>query len=151
MSAKHYALTGVLGAVTLVLPIPGLAVSKGSNPHVKGSLRPFSCSSFCIGHDDVAEGVQGSNVWCAWKGDHVQVHITLINTSDDDVTASIRTTYRIVGHGRHGSSLRALRRVTIDGNSRRDWFGDAGKPDDVPTGTAISTCEPSVSSVSRHY
>jgi hypothetical protein len=91
-----------------------------------------------------ADAIHGTNVWCAWNGDHVQVHITLRNSSDDDISATIRPSYRIRGHGRHGSSLFSLKKVEIDGDSHRDWLADAGEPHGVQPGTPISKCEPSL-------
>ena len=133
-----------LAAALLALASSALALAAGETPRVKGSLRGLECSFLCIGHDPAADAIHGTNVWCAWNGDHVQVHITLRNSSDDDISATIRTSYRIRGHGRHGSSLFSLKKVEIDGDSQRDWLADAGEPHGVQPGTPISKCEPSL-------
>jgi hypothetical protein len=138
-----------LGAAVIVASMANTASAKTHNPRVRGYLHVSTCSFLCIGHDDLADHIHGTDVWCAWEGDHVRVHITLSNTSDHDVAATIRPTYRILNGGRHGSSLFSLKSVKLESNSRRDWFGDAGKPNNVRPGASISLCEPTLTGVSR--
>jgi hypothetical protein len=138
-----------LAATILTAAATRTASAKTHEPKVKGYLRVSTCSFLCIGHDDLVDHIHGTDVWCAWKGDHVHVHIMFSSTSDHDVEATIRPTYRTIDGGRHGSSLFSLKSVKLGSNSRREWLGDAGRPHNTRIGTAISLCEPTLSGVSR--
>jgi hypothetical protein len=109
-----------------------------------------SCSWHCWGDGDLVENLRGRDVWCRWDGDHVSIHLTLRNDSDHRVVATIKPSYWIHGHGRHGSSLHSLKNIEIDGNSTISWTGDAGTPDNTPIGAHIQTCKPSLYTIRRN-
>jgi hypothetical protein len=124
-----------------------LAAAAASASTRQGKTRgsfSTSCGWHCWGDDDLKDDLRGTNVWCKWNGDHVAVHIRLSNVNDHDVVATIKTSYWIRNYGRHGSSLHSLKTIDVDANSTIDWTGDAGKPNDVPTGAPIERCGPSL-------
>jgi hypothetical protein len=129
---------------------PPATVASACSPHreTRGSFST-SCGWLCAGNENLADKLHGSNVWCKWNGDHVAVHIKLRNTGEHTVVASIRTSYWIRDHDRHGSSLRTIKSVEIDGDSTIDWTGDAGKPHDVHAGALIEKCGPSLYAIRK--
>jgi hypothetical protein len=141
--------TVLLVMTSLVLVVPTVAGAREHNPRVTGSLHNSTCPAICIGHNGLADDIHGSNVWCAWSGNHVRVHVALLNTSGHDLELKIQPTYYVRDHGRHGSSSSSRRSVKVRAHAQRQWFGDAGEPEGVVSGTPISSCEPALKDVFR--
>jgi hypothetical protein len=134
--------------IALAVPTVVTASVTASPQRVAGSLHDSTCPSVCIGHNGLADDIHATNVWCAWSGSHVRVHIRFFNSSGHDLDMTIQPTYHIRNHGRHGSSHSSRRSLHLSGHSWMQWFGDAGKPEDVDAGTPISSCEPSLKDIS---
>jgi hypothetical protein len=144
-SIKFATALAICSALLAATAVAGASVR---NNITRGSFST-SCGWHCWGDGDLVDGIRGSNVWCKWSGDHVAVHIKLSNTGNSDVTATIKTSYWIRNHGRHGSSLHALKTIRLDANSTIDWTGDAGRPNDVRTGAPIQKCGPSLYTIRK--
>jgi hypothetical protein len=142
-------ITALLAVAFIAAFIPTLAGARIHNPHVAGSLHNSTCPAICIGHNDLTDDIHGTNVWCAWNGNHVRVHIALLNSSSHDLDVKIQPTYYVRDHGRHGSSHSSRRTVHVSAHTQVEWFGDAGRPEGVATGTQIASCEPALKDVSR--
>lgn len=141
--------TALVAAASIAVLIPALASARTHNPRVTGTLHNSTCPAICIGHNDLADDIHGTNVWCAWNGDHVRVHIGLSNSSSHDLEVKIQPTYYVRNHGRHGSSHSSRKSVRLSAHTRLDWYGDAGRPEGVVAGTPLASCEPALKDVTR--
>jgi hypothetical protein len=83
-----------------------------------------------------------SNVWCAWRGDHVIVHVNLKNRSAEHVTATIKPRYEIQNGGEHGSGLTSAKDYGFNAGGFRSLWIDAGAPKGVSAHTRIARCAP---------
>ena len=93
-------------------------------------------------YDDLAKYMSASNVWCAWRGDHVIVHINLRNRSAEHVTATVKPRYFIARGGEHGSGLTSADDYGFDSGEFRSLWIDAGEPKGVRAGSPIARCAP---------
>ena len=146
---RSITLAAALALCAALVTTATAASARNRHGITRGSFST-SCGWRCWGDDDLVDGLHGRDVWCKWNGDHVDVHIKLSNTGDSDVAATIKTSYWIRNYGRHGSSLHALKTIELDSNSTVDWTGNAGNPDDVPTGATIEKCVPSLYAIHKN-
>jgi hypothetical protein len=143
-----FRLASALAICAIALAAATVASASSRHGITRGSFST-SCGWRCWGDDDLVDALRGSNVWCKWNLDRVAVHIRLSNTSDNDIAATIKTSYWVRDYGRHGSSLHALKTVEIEAHTTAEWTGDAGRPDDVPAGAPIEKCGPSLYAIRK--
>jgi hypothetical protein len=93
-------------------------------------------------YDDKAGYISGRNVWCAWSGNHVVVHVTLQNSSIETITATVKPRYYIARGGEHGSGFLSGVDFKLRGGATMSKTMDAGAPKGTPTGAAIARCAP---------
>jgi hypothetical protein len=131
----------VIAAAVLVLAIVAVSsasASAQSTNRVPGSFGVGSLASF----DDKAKYISGKNVWCAWRGSHVMVHVTLHNSSVEKIKATVKPRYYIARGSEHGSSFLAGKDFKLATGRTVSALMDAGKPEDTPTGARIGRCAP---------
>jgi hypothetical protein len=125
----------VVGAVAVALVGTAVAAPKGA---VRGS---FSQGWLAKTHD-LSRYVSGSDVWCAWKGNHVVVHVTVRNRSVERIEATIKPRYYLRNGGEHGSSFFGAQDYKINARSARSLLIDAGTPEGVSGRVPIRKCAP---------
>jgi len=130
--------TAALTAIVGVTATSAWAYSTHSTGRVGGSFSVGTLASF----DDKAKYIRGSNVWCAWRGSHVMVHVTLRNSSIETITATVKPRYYIARGSEHGSSFLAGKDFKLAGGKTRSALIDAGSPKNTPTGARIARCAP---------
>ena len=126
----------IVAAVTVALVVVAPAAAKPPKGAIKGT---FSRGLFA--GDTLSKLLTSSAVWCAWRGDHVIVHVNLRNRSTEHVTATVKPRYFIRNGGEHGSSGFGKDYGFDAGEFRSLWI-DAGKPDGVAAKTPLAKCTP---------
>src|SRR3954447_8771942 len=116
------------------------AASNDGAAAVAGELSK-DCSIKCTS-PDAAENLDSSDVWCSWKGPDVVVHAVLTNKMNANVKLSIVPKYFLEKGGQHGTSFGSDIPVELAAGERLDWTGNAGQPEGVAPGLAITACEP---------
>jgi hypothetical protein len=107
-----------------------------------GAVRGSFSKGWLASSDEMSRYISGSDVWCAWRGDHVVAHVTLRNRSVERVEATIKPRYYLRNGGEHGSSFFGAQDFKINARSTRSLLIDAGTPDDVSGRPAIRKCAP---------
>ena len=128
----------VAAAVTLIIGVSAVSASAYSTGRVAGSFSAGTLAGF----DDKTKYIDGSNVWCEWRGSHVMVHVTLHNSSVETITATVKPRYYIARGSEHGSSFLSGKDFRIAGGKTVSALIDAGKPKDTPQGARIGQCSP---------
>ena len=118
------------------------AVVEAATAAPRGAVRGSFTQGLLASSDELSRYVSGSAVWCAWKGDHVIVHVTVRNRSVERVEATIKPRYFIRYGGEHGSSFFGAQSFKINGRASRSLTMDAGRPKGVPARSAIRKCAP---------
>ena len=106
----------------------------------------FASASSCFGCGDMTHYVKADNVWCAWQGDNVIVHVRFRNTSVEHVTISWHPSYTIQRGGAHGDGLTSVQDSGVNAGASRGVFVKQ-QPKGVPSGSPIGACKPSFFSV----
>jgi hypothetical protein len=132
---KRLAVALVVSAISLTLLGAAVAAPRGA---VRGSFS----KGWLASSDELSRYISGKDVWCAWRGDHVVVHITISNRSVESVEATIKPRYYLRGGGEHGSSFLGAQDFTLKARSTRSLLIDAGSPDGVDGRVAIRKCAP---------
>ena len=128
----------VAAAVTTTVALSTVSAWAQSTGRVRGSFSIGTLASF----DDKAKYIHGSNVWCAWRGSHVLVHVTLRNSSVETIKATVKPRYYIARGSEHGSSFLAGKDYKIVGGRTVSALMDAGRPEGTPTAARIGRCAP---------
>jgi hypothetical protein len=108
----------------------------------KGAVRGSFSKGILAETEALARYLKASNIWCAWRGDNVIVHVSLKNTAAEHVTATIKPRYFIQRGGEHGSGLTSAKDYGFDAGEFRSLWIDAGEPEGVKAKTPISRCAP---------
>jgi hypothetical protein len=105
-----------------------------------GAFHGDHCNVFLGGctNETARKALRGSEVWCAWRDDHVVVHVVLGNRLNAHVTARISPSFKVD----HGVAIGPARPVHIAARSRVSAIIDWGKPEDIKTGAEIAECYP---------
>ena len=119
-----------------------LVVASSAAAPPKGAVRGTFTKGFLAETDQLAKFMVASSTWCAWRGDHVIVHVNLRNRSAEHVTATVKPRYFIRNGGEHGSGLTSAKDYGFDAGEFRSLWIDAGNPKGVRPGTPISRCAP---------
>jgi hypothetical protein len=122
------------------------AVAGESKPIHGKILGQFASASSCFGCDDMVKYIRADNVWCAWQGDNVIIHVRFRNSSIEHLTVHWHPSYVIRGGGPHGEGLSSMQDSGVNAHASRGVFVQQ-KPKGVPAGSPLSTCKPSFSSV----
>jgi hypothetical protein len=125
-------------ALTAIVGASSVSAWAQSTGRVGGSFGTGALASF----DDKAQYIRGTNVWCAWRGSHVIVHVTLHNSSVETITATVKPRYYIARGSEHGSSFLAGQDFKLAGGKTVSTLMDAGHPKNTPTGARIGRCAP---------
>ena len=128
----------VAAALAAIVGVSAVSAWAHSEARVGGSFSTGTLASF----DDKAKYIDGSHVWCAWRGSHVTVHVTLHNSSVETITATVKPRYYIDRGSEHGSSFTAGQDFKLVGGKTVSALLDAGKPENTPTGAKIGRCAP---------
>jgi hypothetical protein len=132
---KKFVIAAAVAATVAVTTVSAWAQSNG---RVRGSFSVGTLASF----DDKSDYIHGSHVWCEWRASHVQVHVTLRNTSIETITATVKPRYYIARGSEHGSSFLAGKDFKIAGGRTISALIDAGSPENTPKGARIGRCAP---------
>ena len=127
-----------VAAVALAITSVAYAAAPKGAVHGKFTIGALAAT------DPLAKYVKGTAVWCAWKKDHVIVHVNLKNGSAEHITASIEPAYDILRGSTHGAGITNLKNFGVDGGAFRSLWIDAGKPKGVAPHAVISRCHPSL-------
>lgn len=111
----------------------------------RGDIR-YDCSSNC-GDELARDRLRFDDIWCVWEGGHVLVHVRVENPLVVATVTDITPAYEIRDGGRHGTSFGSDRPVPAARRSYTEAQIDAGRPEGVPSGSEISSCEPQVQSL----
>jgi len=135
------------GANAAALSSSGTKVAAKSSasqpdPDAIGVKTAGSFHRDCFGCGDLTHYIKTGNVWCAWKGDTVLVHVTMTNRSVEHVTVTWHPSYTIVGGAEHGAGLTSTEDSGFDAGETRDLVSEQS-PDGVTAGTKIGECKPS--------
>lgn len=90
--------------------------------------------------------VKADNVWCAWQGDNVIIHVRFRNTSIEHLTISWHPSYVVGGGGAHGEGMSSMQSSGVNAHASRGVYVKQ-KPKGVPAGSSLASCKPSFSSV----
>ncbi len=134
-SNKRRALVCLVG---LGLVVAASAAWAGVSAPPKGAVRGYFSTGFLASSDQLAQYQRGSNVWCAWRGDHVIVHVSLRNTSAEHVTNTIKPRYYIARGGEHGSSFMGAQDFDFNSGELRSLFIDAGHAKGISWGPRLT-------------
>jgi hypothetical protein len=126
-------------AVTLVAAAALVAVAVAAPP---GAVKGDFSQGLLASSDPLAKYISARDVWCAWKGNRVIVHLTVRNRSVERVEATIKPRYFIHNGGEHGSSFFGAKDFLINGGSSRSITIDAGSPKGTPARSRIGRCAP---------
>jgi hypothetical protein len=137
---------GAAVVVAASLVFAAMAVASASTP-IHGKVKGhFASASSCFGCGEMVKYVKASNVWCAWQGENVIIHVRFHNTSVEHLTIHWHPSYIIRNGGEHGAGFGSLQDHGVDGHGYRGVFVKQ-KPEGVPAGSPIAKCKPSFSSV----
>lgn len=125
-------------AVALVSAFSVSAVAAAPPGAVRGSFS----QGWLASSDELSKYISGSDVWCAWRGNHVFVHVTIRNRSVERVEATLKPRYYLRGGGEHGSSFLGAQSFKINARSARSITMDAGKPKGISRPVGIRKCAP---------
>lgn len=128
-------------ALMALIGVSALTAVAAAKPP-KGAVRGTFTIGILAQGNELTRYLRFSNVFCVWSKDHVFVHVTIRNSSIEQVTAEIVPRYYIAGGGEHGSSLGGHEDVKVAGHGFKSAWIDAEKPKGVPTGARISRCAP---------
>jgi hypothetical protein len=131
-------LLALVAAAVTVISVSAVSASAHATGRVAGSFSTGTLAGF----DDKAKYIDGSDVWCVWRGNHVMVHVTLHNSSVETLTATVKPRYYIARGSEHGSSFLAGEDFKLVGGKTVSALIDAGKPKDTPQGARIGQCSP---------
>jgi hypothetical protein len=123
----------------------GAAVAKSAPESAAESIGVKTTGSFardCFGCGDLADYIDTSDVWCAWKDDKVLVHVTMTNRSVEHVTVTWHPSYTIVGGAEHGAGLTSTEDSGFDAGESRELISEQN-PDGIADGAEIGECKPS--------
>jgi hypothetical protein len=142
----------VLTIIGLFAPDPPKDSSAhgSTQSHAKGEAPPgVVTGSMDTGGADgeLKDSIHVDQVWCGWSRGHVRLHVRFQNASVEDLTVDYNTRYKINNGGTHGDSLTNTQSTDVDGGETRVVTVDAGTPDGVDPGAAISDCEPEMKRV----
>jgi hypothetical protein len=128
-------------AIALIAIVGSSCASALAAQSAKRVAGSFS-KGFLAKYDDKGKYISGSNVWCAWRGSHVMVHVSLRNRSVETITATVKPKYVIANGGSHGDGFLAGKDFKLAGGKSVSALIDAGKPKNTPTGARIGRCVP---------
>ena len=131
----------VLLAIALAVCGTTSKTSDGPVGSVGGTLEK-DCRFGGCDSDLAKDNLQASSVWCTWQRHDVLVHLRLENRLNAHVTASITPRYEIEAGGTHGDSFGSDQDVDVPAAGSTAVTLNAGHPEGVPDGTAISKCNP---------
>lgn len=125
-------------AVGVLVPTALAGESKPIHGKISGQ---FASASGCFGCGDMIKYVKADNVWCAWQGENVIIHVRFRNTSVERLAITWHPSYIVRGGGEHGGGLTSLQDVTINGHASRGVYAKQD-PKGVPTGSPLGVCKP---------
>lgn len=136
------ALVAAVGAAALAT-----AASAGESKPIHGKIAGhFGSAASCFGCGAMVKYVRADNVWCAWQGDNVIIHVRFRNSSIEHLTVHWHPTYVVRGGGAHGEGFSSMQDSGINAHASRGVYAKQ-KPKGVPAGSALSACKPSFSTV----
>ena len=91
--------------------------------------------------------VHTANVWCAWQGDQVLIHVRFSNSSVEHVSVDWHPTYRIAAGGEHATGLTQVQSIDLPPHSTSNALA-RDTPGTVANGSPIGACIPAFSDVS---
>jgi len=130
------------GVSVLTVALVSAFMVAGVTAAPPGAVRGTFTQGWLASSAELSKHISGSDVWCRWQGDHVQVHVTVRNRSVERVEATIKPRYYLRGGGEHGSSFFGAKQYKINARSSRSITMDAGKPKGVSGRVPIRKCEP---------
>jgi len=113
----------------------------GATEAVSGKIRG-TFHRDCFGCGDLKRYIKTSDVWCAWRGDTVLVHVRMTNDSVEHVTVNWHPSYVIAGGSEHGAGLSALQDSGFDAGETRELTAEQN-PEGTTPGARIGECKPS--------
>jgi hypothetical protein len=134
---KKFVIAAAVFALAIVAVSSAWASSQSAK-RVRGKFIIGTLASF----DDKSKYISGKDVWCAWRGSHVIVHVRLHNSSVEKITATVKPRYYIARGSEHGASFLAGQDFKLAGGKTVAALMDAGKPENTPTGARIGNCAP---------
>jgi len=130
---------------TIVMTVCAIAASSAAAGEasglVSGKVRGFFHRD-CFVCGDSAKYIAANNVWCAWQGDHVVVHVTFKNRSVEGLKVTWHPSYTIRNGSDHGGGLTSLQDTKLAGGESKS-VSVSQSPKDTPVGAAIAVCKPS--------
>jgi hypothetical protein len=130
----------LLASAALAATLFGASSASGGPP--SGAVRGSFSIGLLASGDELSQYITGSDVWCAWRGTHVVVHVTLKNSSVETISATVKPRYTIARGSEHGTSFLGAKDYTLKGGQSRPLTIDAGRPAGTPSGARIATCSP---------
>jgi hypothetical protein len=142
----RHTLLASLAMVVAFLVLVASALGGDTKPITGKIVGHFASASSCLGCGDLVRYVKADNVWCAWQGDNVIIHVRFRNSSIEHLTIHWHPSYVVRGGGAHGEGLSSMQDSGVNAHTSRGVFVKQ-KPKGVPASSRLSECKPSFSSV----
>lgn len=154
---RTIAALAVFAALSLSLAACGGSTTTPTTPaateHTMGSVKASPMGSTCnfiSGCDEQAgaDQLRFRHAYCAWEGDHVQLHMMIRSSFAARLTVAITPRYYIQNGGQHGTSSGSDVSKGVPARGTVRVSINAGHPAGVANGTPISKCAPRLNNVS---
>jgi hypothetical protein len=141
----------LLGPVFVLVLATGLGLASAATgtratPAQGRIIGRFASASSCFGCGDLTKYIHADDVWCAWQGSNVIVHVRFRNASIEHVTISWHPSYTVRDGGSHGTGLTSIQSSGVNAHASRGVFVKQ-QPQGVPPGSPLASCDPSFSDV----
>jgi hypothetical protein len=141
---------GLLSFAVIAAGCGSASTVKSSTPEgaKTGSFNGDHCGAFggCT-EDSARKKLDGSDVWCVWRGGRVHAHVVLHNGLNAHVTVNVSPDYSIKDGGDHGDSFGSDVPIGIGAQATVSADIDAGAPEGVPPNAEVSKCSPKLQDI----